>query len=128
MMPIYVEQSIECVILDIKKQFDWSDDEKNKNSAYMFSIARWYLGQDRLGDSVRTYQEAFITYIMENYSDMVAALLDKRMYRWSDTDCVGEHLFDADVRQKLREEIFREMKIGFSREEMRKRREWEKWI
>jgi len=128
-MPIYVQNSLKQVVSYIKQQFDWKNgDETTKYSSYMFSLANWYLKQNRLGDSVRTFQEASITYVMEAYPNKIFDLLEKRIIKWqkeeekTKEECVEDKLFDAHIRKVLREAIYEDKTIIEGKEE-----EWSEW-
>lgn len=128
-MPIYMQNSLEQVIFYIKQQFDWKDGEESKKySSYMFSLANWYLKQDRLGDSVRTFQEAVITYVMEAYPDKIFNLLESRVIKWkkekdkTKEECVKDKLFDANIRKVIRKAIYEDETVINNKD-----KEWGKW-
>lgn len=126
-IPIYVHICLNRIVLNICSQFRAEDeDECIKYSFYMFKLANWYLLQNRLGDSVRTFQEAVITYVMEKYPEKISLLLEKRMIQWFvKKNRISDVMFDAKVRKEVREVIFEEnFKIEGREEEYR---EWEEW-
>lgn len=127
-IPKYVQICLDQIILHIWNQFRIEDaEEQTRYSFYMFALANWYLQQNRLGDSVRTFQEAVITYVMEKYPQKISRLLEKRMIQWSfKNKQVSNVMFDAKVRKVVRDAIFEDdFKIEGREEEYQ---DWTGWI
>lgn len=126
-IPKYIQTCLDQIILHIWNQFRTEDEEEQaKYSLYMFALANWYLQQNRLGDSVRTFQEAVITYIMEKYPEKISRLLEKRMIQWLfENKQVSDFRFDAKVRKVIRDAVFEDdFKIEGREEEYQ---EWTEW-
>lgn len=127
-LPAYVQNCLDRVILHIWNQFRIEDmEERTKYSSYMFSLANWYLQQNRLGDSVRTLQEAVITYVMEEYPHKISELLRMKMIRWrAENTQVSDVLFDAKIRKVIRDAIFEDDTMIEGREE--EYQDWSAWM
>lgn len=127
-IPLYVKNCLAQVVLQIWKQFRIGDAEKQtKYSFYMFRLANWYLQQNRLGDSVRSFQEAVVTYIMEKYSEDISELLKKKMLEWPvEGKMLSDFLFDGKIRKIVRDAVFEDDFVIKGREE--EYQEWKKWI
>lgn len=126
-IPEYIQICLNQIISHIWNQFRIDDaEEQTKYSFYMFALANWYLQQNRLGDSVRTFQEAVITYLMERYPEKISRLLEKRMIQWlSAKEQVSDVMFDAKVRKVVRDAVFEDdFKVKGREDEYR---EWEEW-
>ena len=126
-IPEYIQTCLDQIILHIWNQFRTEDEEKQaKYSLYMFALANWYLQQNRLGDSVRTFQEAVITYVMEKYPQKISRLLEKRMIQWPfKNKQVSDFMFDAKVRKVIRDAVFEDdFKIEGREEEYQ---DWTEW-
>lgn len=124
-IPNYIQTCLDQIVLHIWNQFRTEDEEEQaKYSLYMFALANWYLQQNRLGDSVRTFQEAVITYVMEKYPQKISSLLEKRMMQWPfKNKQVSDFIFDAKVRKVIRDAVFEDDFIIAGREE-----EYQEWI
>lgn len=133
-MPVYVQNSLIQIVSYIKKQFVSDHGEQSTQYAsLMLSLANWYLRQNRLGDSVRTFQEAVITYVMEMYPGKTFRLLESRLVKWekeedkTEEECISGHLFDANVRRVIRKELFEDETVLENRdEELEKWQNWKK--
>lgn len=127
-IPEYVQLCLDQIILHIWNQFRIEDaEEQTRYSFYMFALADWYLQQNRLGDSVRTFQEAVITYVMEKYPQKISKLLEMRMIQWPfRKKNVSDVMFDAKVRKVVRDAIFEDNFEIEGREE--EYQEWSEWI
>lgn len=128
-IPKYVQICLDQIISHIWDHFRIDDaEEKTKYSFYMFALANWYLQQNRLGDSVRTFQEAVITYLMERYPEKISRLLEKRMIKWlSSKKEVSDVMFDAKMRKVVRDAVFEDdFKIKGREDEYREWKEWTK--
>lgn len=123
-LPKYIQICLDYIVLNIWSQFKVDDAEEYiKYSSYMFALANWYLQQNRLGDSVRTFQEAVVTYVMEKYPNKISRLLEKRMIQWSfNKSRIFDVMFDAKVRKVIRDAIFED-----SFEIQGKEREYSAW-
>lgn len=127
-IPKYIQICLDQIILHIWNQFKIEDaEEQTKYSYYMFALADWYLQQNRLGDSVRTFQEAVITYVMEKYPKKISKLLEKRMIQWPfKNKHLSDVMFDAKVRKVVRDAIFEDdFKIKGREEEYQ---DWAEWV
>lgn len=123
----YADMCLKRVVSKIWEKFSWGEaGESLKYSSYMFSLAEWYLEQNRLGDSVRTFQEAAITYVMEAYPLQISALLDRRMFKWNTNSIITDFLFDAAVRKVIRDALFEDEQIIEGRED--EYNSWKNWI
>lgn len=140
-VPIYMQRNLERVISQIWKQFDWGESgEITKYSSYMFSLADWYLKQNRLGDSVRTYQEAIITFVMEMYPLQIYKLLEKRIVDFKTTYKTwtseneseiihfikDKNLFDDKIRNIIRKTLFEDETLLEGREN--ELENWKDWL
>lgn len=133
-MPVYVKNSLMQIISYIKEQFVWDQgDESTQYASHMLSLANWYLQQNRLGDSVRTFQEAVITYVMEMYPGKIFRLLESRLVKWekeqekTEEECISDKLFDANVRRVIRKELFEDETVLENRtEELENWKSWKK--
>jgi len=130
----YADKCLEMVVSKIWDKFNWGEyGEKTKYASYMFSLAEWYLEQNRLGDSVRTFQEAVITYVMEAYPKEIYRLLDKKMLNWKDMTADDEeesilnNRFSSAVRQVLRNAIFDDTQTILE-EQQEEYQEWMAWL
>ena len=123
----YADMCLKRVVSKIWEKFSWGEaGESLKYSSYMFSLAEWYFEQNRLGDSVRTFQEAVITYVMEAYPLQISALLDRRMFKWNTNNIINDFLFDAAVRKIIRDALFEDEQIIEGREN--EYNSWKNWI
>ena len=127
-IPIYIQKCLDQIILHISEQFRTEDaKEQTKYSFYMFALANWYLQQNRLGDSVRTFQEAVITYVMEQYPSEISNYLEKKMIQWTSSNKkVSDVIFDAKVRKVVRDGFFEDESLITGKEI--EYEEWTEWV
>ncbi|HIY02975.1 MAG TPA: hypothetical protein IAA26_14215 [Candidatus Blautia faecipullorum] len=126
-LPIYVKICLQQIITHLWEQFKVEEaEEQTKYSFYMFKLGNWYLKQNRLGDSVRTFQEAVVTYVMEKYPDKISKLLEMKLIKWPiENKKLSDFLFDAKIRKVIRDAVFEDDFVIKGREE--EYRQWKKW-
>ena len=95
----------------------------------MFSIARWYFEQERFGDTAIALQEGLVTYVMEAYARECHKLLEKKIPGWGDGDKIENNLFQSEVREAIRKNVFErdDGEIEDRKEQKEWLREWKEW-
>ncbi len=131
-IPGYIHGILKAILENLTGRFVTGEEEmerKGKYSSYMFSIAQWYFEQERFGDTAIALQEGLVTYVMETYAKECHKLLEKKIPGWGDGDSMEESLFQSEVREAIRKNVFErdDGEIENRKEQKEWLGEWKEW-